>query len=445
MKSLLNTVLPAMALLALGGCASTSALTTTESDGVYYSSKDRTTYNAPASATASVQRQEPQPAAADDETNPDYTTSSSSKSSAQSGGSEYYDDDYGYSARIRRFHQPVYRGFGYGYNDFIYADPFWYGGSPYAYYGGGYSPYNNWGPGFYDPFYGPYYGGSALVINIGFGRPYYNPWRYGYGGFGYGYGGGYGGYRSGYYDGYHNGLSNGYGSGYYGGGGTRRNVQYGPRGSRSLEATTKGGTAGSGRSRTREGGTPAPTGDIRAIDATNGATPAWNGRSRPQATSATSGSATDVRTGRSEQVLRRDAATPDGRVRQAEGREAGEQPRTPETGGRRWRVVENAGDAGSQPATAPTYSEPRRGRVREASSGERTSEQNTSEQAVEQPIRRQRSAPAQRVERREAPQRTYEAPQRSYEAPSRSSSEPSRSSSPASGGGRSGGGRGRGE
>lgn len=95
MKSILNTVLPAMALLTLGGCASTSALTSTESDGVYYSSKDRTTYDAPARSTAAVQND-----AADDtqsgdaEANPDYTSSSKSSASTQGSSSEYYDDDY---------------------------------------------------------------------------------------------------------------------------------------------------------------------------------------------------------------------------------------------------------------------------------------------------------------------------------------------------------------
>ena len=43
MKNLLTACLPALALLALGGCAGTSALTSSEDDGVYYSSKDRTT------------------------------------------------------------------------------------------------------------------------------------------------------------------------------------------------------------------------------------------------------------------------------------------------------------------------------------------------------------------------------------------------------------------
>lgn len=460
MKSILNTVLPAMALLALGGCATTSALTTTESDGVYYSSKDRTTYNAPARTTAAVQDAAPESTASDAETNPDYSASGNSSSSSQSSSSEYYDDDYGYSQRIRRFHQPAYRSFSYGYYDPFYSDPFWYGGNAYSYYGGGYSPYG-WGGG-YDPFYSPYYGGSAVIINIGFGRPYYNPWRYGYGGYGYG-----GGYGMGYYDGYRNGLYNGYGygggyggGGYYGGRvGTVRNVNYGPRGTRSVEATTNGrGTtvsngAGRGRS-TREGGVAAPVGGTNSTG--NATAPAWNGRGRAQAagnpTDAIAAPA-DVRSGRSregsEQVLRKNAVFEDERGSQvnSRSREGIEHPRTTENGGRRWRVVENTGDAGSQPAAAPvpTYSEQRRSRVREYS-GEQNNGQNSGGQATERPVRRQRTSetpqpPQQRTY--EAPQRTYEAPQqRTYEAPSRSA-EPSRSSSPSNGGGGRSGGRGR--
>ncbi|MCB2409182.1 YgdI/YgdR family lipoprotein [Hymenobacter lucidus] len=458
MKSILNTVLPAMALLALGGCATTSALTTTEGDGVYYSSKDRTTYNAPARTTAAVQDAAPESTASDAETNPDYSASGKSSSSSQGSSSEYYDEDYGYAQRIRRFHQPAYRSFSYGYYDPFYSDPFWYGGSAYSYYGGGYSPYG-WGPGYYggyDPFYSPYYGSSAVIINIGFGRPYYNPWRYGYGG--------YGGYGMGYYDGYRNGLYNGYGYGYgsayYGGSiGTVRNVNYGPRGTRSVEATTDGrnGTVSSGVGRgrsTREGGVAAPVGGTNTTG--NATAPAWNGRGRTQAAGgSTDAVATpaDVRSGRgregSEQVLRKSAVFEDERGAQinSRSREGAEQPRTTESGGRRWRVVENTGDAGSQPAAtpAPTYSEQRRSRVREYSN-EQNNGQNGGGQVTEQPVRRQRTyeTPQQPQQRTyEAPQRTYEAPQqRSYEAPSRSA-EPSRSSAPSSGGGGRSGGRGR--
>ncbi|TGE26509.1 hypothetical protein [Hymenobacter metallicola] len=456
MKSILNTVLPAMALLTLGGCASTSALTSTESDGVYYSSKDRTTYNEPARSTAAVQSEASEATAPDAEANPDYTSSSKSSSSSQSGGSEYYDDDYSYSARIRRFHQPVYRSFGYGYNDFIYSDPFWYGGSAYSYYGG-YSPYG-WGPGyygsFYDPFYGPYYGGSAVVINIGFGRPYYNPWRYGYG---------YGGYGRGYYDGYRNGLYSGYGGGYYGGtvGGTVRNVRYGNRTGRSAEAVSANRSAGSGAGRSRsgrEGGIVAPVDNVSNATGISPGTgssttnPTWNGRGRSQAGSAGTTGSGSVPTSRDgvagEQPVRKSAIFENegGSRVTPRGQDAAGQSGTTESNGRRWRVVENANDGGSrQQSTAPSFAEQRRARLREMTSEQQNSGGQNGGGQVEQPVRRQRvyDAPQQ------SPQRSYEAPQRSYEAPTRSYSEPSRSSSPSNGGGggggRSGGGRGRGE
>ncbi|PJJ48469.1 hypothetical protein [Hymenobacter chitinivorans] len=468
MKSILNTVLPAMALLALGGCASTSALTSTESDGVYYSSKDRTIYNEPVGSTASAQDNTSGGSSATDaETNPDYASSGNS-SSSKSGGSEYYDDDYSYSARIRRFHQPAYRSFSYGYYDPFYSDPFWYGGSAYSYYGGGYSPYG-WGPGYYgsyyDPFYSPYgYGNTAVIINIGFGRPYYSPWGYGYGGYGYG---------RGYYDGYRNGLYSGYGN-YYGGTvGSSRNVHYGPRTGRSQEATTDGRAAtgvSPGRGRTREGGVANSEGGINTTGSGAGTSSSWNGRGRERSTDNPTGGvssssdvrANDVNTGRSrdgsEQVQRRNNTAvftdENGTRVQTRSREGAEQPRTTENAGRRWRTVENTGNADGQPATNPTYpnySEQRRSRSREAYSGDQSNGQNNGGQQAEQPARRQRTyeAPAQQ------PTRTYEAPQRTYEAPSRSY-EPSRSTTPApsmgggssgGGGGRSsgGGGRGRGE
>ncbi|UOQ73490.1 hypothetical protein [Hymenobacter cellulosilyticus] len=117
-----------------------------------------------------------------------------------------------------------------------------------------------------------------------------------------------------------------------------------------------------------------------------------------------------------------------------------DQPRTTDNG-RRWRVVENTGNG--QPATTPAYpnySEQRRSRSREVYGGQ---QDNSGQQAAEQPTRRQRSSESTQQSTRtyEAPQRTYEAPQRTYEAPQRSY-EPSRSSSPSMGGGSSGGGGG---
>lgn len=56
MKTYLTSCLSAVALLTLGSCASIPAVTSTETDGVYYSSKDRTTEN-PAYAAVMQNRQ----------------------------------------------------------------------------------------------------------------------------------------------------------------------------------------------------------------------------------------------------------------------------------------------------------------------------------------------------------------------------------------------------
>lgn len=240
MKTLINTALPALALLALGGCATTGAVSSTEPDDVYFSSKDRVTYAAPATGTsyqssgyqpngygsASTQAQNP----AGENANPDYQGST-----AQSGTStDYYDDNYSSynSVQPSGFGQP-YTGPGvstYNYTPswsvapMAYASPFGYGTGlslGYGYGGfGGYSPfsygygYPGYG-GFYDPFYSPFYSpwgfgyGSGLSIGFGYGFGRFGGFGYPYGGFGspYGYGYGYPGYAYG----------GGYGGGYYGG------------------------------------------------------------------------------------------------------------------------------------------------------------------------------------------------------------------------------------
>lgn len=90
---------------------------------------------------------------------------------------DYY--DYGYSARLRRFHGPAF-GFGY-YNNF-YTNSFLYSGLPNhcgvsIYYG-----YNFWNPYYNDPFYFNNYafGFSPMFYNpYGF-SPYYQSQFYGY-------------------------------------------------------------------------------------------------------------------------------------------------------------------------------------------------------------------------------------------------------------------------
>ncbi len=250
MKTLFNSALPALALLALGGCATTGAISSTENDDVYYSSKDRTTYAA--APTTSYQSSGYQPngygsastqaqAPTSENANPDYQGST-----AQTGSStDYYDDNYtSYnSVQPSGFGQP-YTGPGvstYNYTPSWSVAPSFYG-SPWGYgtglsigygYGGfgGYSPFGyGYGypayAGFYDPFYSPFYSpwgyGSGLSIGFGYGFG-------GYGGFGYPYYGGFGSpYRYGYgYPGYAYGGGYGYGGDYYGyGRGGARNYVY---------------------------------------------------------------------------------------------------------------------------------------------------------------------------------------------------------------------------
>lgn len=213
MKNLLIACLPALALFALSGCAGTSALTSSEDDGVYYSSKDRTTAVV---RSAPVQA----PAIADETANPDYNGNAGTAAARRGSGSDqYYDNSYSDTYTYMRGS----RNYGPGVSYYTPYSPYTsiaYGVGSYGWGGGGFSPYGN---GFYDPFYSPFgYGyGSGISINIGFGQPW------GYGGFGgYGYGRPYGfGYGGGFYDPFYYGGS--FYGGYYGRGGYYGNNYYG--------------------------------------------------------------------------------------------------------------------------------------------------------------------------------------------------------------------------
>jgi len=249
MKKYSTFILSALSALALGGCAGTSALTTsTEDDGVYYTSKDQTTLT-PAAQQALDARYSQQQTnggyAVTGDANPEYSGDGTTQDAT--GATEYYDDDYGYASRLQRFNNSTYSGL--GYSSLAYTDPFWYGG---------YSPYSMGS--MYSPFYSPYYGsGLSIGLGMGFGS-FYRPYGLGYGGLGYGglydpfyspYGGlGYGGLGYGYGLGYgglgYGGL--GYGSSYYGGSygsaDTRSRVNYQPRRERSAAALSSAPNAG---------------------------------------------------------------------------------------------------------------------------------------------------------------------------------------------------------
>ena len=99
---------------------------------------------------------------------------------------DYY--DFSYSARIRRFHRPVWS---MGYYGGLYTDYYWYSYNPYhcgmsIYYGGNYynplfSPYYGWGySGYYSPYYS-YYNHHPYGHNHYYGyNNYYNNDTYSY-------------------------------------------------------------------------------------------------------------------------------------------------------------------------------------------------------------------------------------------------------------------------
>ncbi|AIZ62844.1 hypothetical protein PK28_02570 [Hymenobacter sp. DG25B] len=229
MKKSLTTFLSALALVALGSCAGPAALTT-ESDGVYYSSKDQTTADPALAAVQANRDLENAPSDQSSTATPESRANQGQQREQYSDSYSTYDDDeYTYMARIRRFHQPSYWSFAPGYYDYAYTsyayDPWFY--NDYAY-GSRY--------GYYDPFYDPFFygGGSYVNISIGWGWPYSRR-HYGYG---YGYGGG--GYDWGYRNGYRNGYNNGYYNNRYNdwGRASRDNTYYGPRRDRSNNVGT---------------------------------------------------------------------------------------------------------------------------------------------------------------------------------------------------------------
>lgn len=536
MKNLLTAALPAVVLLALSGCAGTAGLATSEDDGVYYNSNDRTTASAPAagyangSATGRYQNQnqggsynngagsanggynnQPTPAQTqtDEAANPDYNGSTGN---AQNGGSDQYYNggtaanngngnyDQGYNNGYNngrssaRFRSP-YAGPGVAY----YAPPMW---APYnviavpSYgWGGGYcgfSPYGGYG---YDPFYsgfsGPGYGyGSGFSISFGYGfgggfggygyRPYggfYDPYwgsyyGRGYGGGGY-YGSGYGGYGGGYYGGGY-----GYGgqsrnviytgnSSYSGDRGAGNTVLVGPRGGRGGDVT--GGRSAAGAANQGNGGRVG-----RWDDGSTGGgigTPGGTGGRGNVIGGGVSGNATTLQNVRTTRILE------DG------GTKPGYNAPMPVSGNGGGRYGENQG-GGFQNNAAPTgkeeaaYGGGRTGRMAPVNAPEPTIKNNgygiedgrggqgngrfengsggyNQAQPVQpqgdnmQPVRRggffggnsqpqQQSQPQRNYER---PQRSYEAPQRSYEAPQRSYERPAYNGG-GGGGGNSGGGGG---
>lgn len=392
MKKYSTLILSALSALALGGCAGTSALTTsTEDDGVYYTSKDKTTLTPAAQEALDArygQEQTNGGYAVSGDVNPEYAGDGSTQDA--NGTAEYYDDDYGYASRLRRFNSSTYSGL--GYSSLAYTDPFWYGG---------YSPYS-YGS-LYSPFYSPYYGsGLSIGLGVGFGS-IYRPYGLGYGGLGYGglydpfyspyYGGiGYGGlgYGLGYGGLGYGGLGYGYpyygGSYGYGSSDVRGRLNARPRSERSAAALSstpntavRGGRMGGNATLSGAGNT----------GYSNGGVPNFGGRTRGRVVNA-------------------------GTVQAAQQQNAAgvpaDQPRLDNRGSRRWNS-----QAQSAYSNQNNTAQPRRNRM---FGGDVQQQQ----------------------------QQVYRQPTRSYEQPTQSFSQPSRSSSSFGGssGGSMGGGGGRG-
>lgn len=476
MKNLLTACLPAFALLALGGCAGTSALTSSEDDGVYYSSKDRTTAvmstaQAPATAT-------------DEAANPDYNGSANGSTARQnsqaSGSDQYYDNTYTYMRGVPSYGSSVYYGPGVSY--YTPYTPYtslsmgygWggaYGMSPF-----GYDP-------FYSSFYSPYYGyGSGLSISFGFGRPwgYGGLGGYGYSPYGYGYAGGFYDpyyYNSRFYGGYY-GQGGYYGNSYYGGGSYSGGNYYGENG--------RGRTSGHRTDRTSEGRTNSGVSGV-TNPGTTGATGGGRVRSERVAPNSNvpqsmpNGMTSEAGRARTETVT----ATPNTMADQAAGNynnrprrmDATVQPQysnmTPATASpdakpvegqvmrgdarSRWR---NADATNAQPQNMPgqmqpAASQPQEGQRRRggffqnvfsepsnnAGQGQAADPSQTRQRTYDQTRQQTYSQPRQRAYE-QPQQQTYEQPQRSYSQPSYST--PSHGGGGNSGGGGGGGGHSRG-
>ena len=464
MRNLLTACLPALALFALGGCAGTSALTSSEDDGVYYSSKDRTTAivsTAPAQA----------PAANSEEANPDYNGGSTTSPSARqnSGSDQYYDNTYTYMRGASGYGGSS-NYYGAGLNTYSPYSPYTslsYGGGGYGYggYGGGYGGYDP----FYSSRYSPYGFGSGLNISFGFGRSFgyggyggYSPFGYGYGGYG-GYGGYdpfyysspfYGGYYGRSYYGGGGYYGNNYnGGGYYGNGGDQGTRNYGShrtdrasdgRHSSDMVGSTPGNlnpAAPNGSGRVRSDGVMSNTPGAVPMSTADAA-----GRTRSEATTQPMRANDSYNQPRNMDAQPRyrnmepatnmqpamGAASEQGRVMRDDGR------------GRARNMEAQPQNSGQmQPAAVPQDGQRRRGGFFQNVFGEPS---NNNGQAAEQSRQRSYDQPRQQRAYEQPQQRSYQQPQqRSYEQPQqRSYSQPSYSSPSQGGGGGGGGGRGRG-
>lgn len=482
MKNLLTACLPAVALLALGGCAGTSALTSTEDDGVYYSSKDRTSMvvsQVPSLAPATT---------SDEATNPDYNGGTTRQNSQGSGSDQYYDNTYTYMRGVPSYSSATY--YGPGVNYYTPYTPYTSLNMGYGW-GGAYgmSPFG------YDPFYSPFYGyGSGMSISFGFGRPwgYGGFGGYGYSPYGYGYGGGFYDpfyYNSRFYGGYYGGGGY-YGNNYYGGNYYYGNNYYGGNrnyGGGYANDNGRGRTSGHRTDRTSEGRNNVSSSGGVTSSGPSGVTGSGGGRVRSEKVSpnsnvpqsmpntmanergrvrseelkANSGAMTDqpVDTYRNRPRQMDAVAKPQYRDMDPATNTVGAQPMQDQTTRGEGRGRFRTADAQPQSMPdqmQPAASQPQEGQRRRGgffqnvlgepinNTGRAADAAQPRQRTYDQPRQQTYSQPQQRVYEQPR-QQTYEQPrQQTYEQPQRSSSQPSYSAPSYGGGGGGGGGRSRG-
>ena len=477
MNKLLTASLPALALLALGGCTASRSVATTEDDGVYYSSQDRTTAVAAPRVLAS-QSVTTDNSTGSEATNPDYQAGTDTRRQAPNNP-EYYDDGYANSSSSynnnSRFRTPYAGpnvGLAYYSPPVVFAPAYGYGGNyGFSSYAGICDPfYSPWcasplyGYSPYDAFYSPFgYGYGGSLISISFGSGGYRGYSYGYGRPYYG-GGGYGGYYDPYYGGgSYGGSSYGYGGynsygNYYGNrqvirpGGTSVGVGspvlVGPRRGRGGDvlagrgnvianpSTTPANAPSGGRRHFDGGGTNSPmtvpasgvvaapaTSSAGAVNGNvNGNNAAYGGGRRP-------GSNAGYQAPNSPTAITTDQATSNGGGRRGGFDNVAPTGAEPNTSGNQrgqWRTIDQGNATRNTAGTAPDagrgYEQPQPQGQPEARPSERqgrrggffgTAPDNSGQSQAGTNNNRGYEQPAQQPQ----PQRTYEQPRRTYEQP----------------------------
>lgn len=417
----IHTLVPALALLAMG-CSTPTAMQSTEYDDMYYTSSDKTEYIQPEVTAEAEDTYETEEAVANGGViNPEYSDDNSVMYDYE--GDEYYDGR-SYDPRDS-WYRPSHS----------YVDPYW--GSAYApryssrYHMAMRDPFYDpfyYDPFYYDSYYNPYqrhHWRSGVSVSIAFGSVWGNPY------WGNPYAGHY--YSNWYpYNSYYNGFHHGYNygrnqyiydrPGYF----QARQVQYGPRTERSSIVT----------SGSRDNGGRPDRGSLSSDKNQDAVSPATGTDARPARTRGTRTTTDNTK----KVITTRPDATRRTRTQRATPPAGTEQQQQVVPVRRRTRGEYVPATESTQPAreqTRPTQRRERTTPVRqeETRSTERRERPAPVRQETRSTERRERPAPV-----RQAPVRTYERSE-SRPAPVRSSSSSSSSSSGSSTSERSSGGR----